>query len=97
MCLIIWVNADQFEIEKTRIRQKYDWLISGLKCRKWFQRAQKPHPQTPKPQTGPPSSLSQQLQPSNLPSYQDTFVQVQEGDLGPQTPYDCEKIGEHLS
>jgi hypothetical protein len=78
-CLIIWVNGDRFEAERTRIRHKYDWLTSRLRWRKSIQQA-------------PP----QQLQPSNLPSYKDTFVQVQEGDLEPQPPSKCEKLAGHL-
>jgi hypothetical protein len=96
-CLIIWVNAERFEAERTRIRHKYNWLLPGPRWRKLFQRTQNRHPPKSKLQTETSSSPSQQLHPSNLPTYEDTFVQVQEGDLDPQPPNECEKSAGHLN
>jgi hypothetical protein len=84
MCLIIWVNRDHFANKRSRIREKYDGLILGLKHSKWLRRNQKLQKHTSEPQAGSDSRYSQQLQPLVLPRYQDTFVQVREEDLKSQ-------------
>jgi hypothetical protein len=81
MCLIIRFNNDHYEIEKSRIHNKYNSLLTRLKHLKWLRRDQE--------QEEPQQQPQQQPKPLTLPTYEDIFVQVEE-DLESRPCKECD-------